>query len=60
MLPLFHLNRLHAYHCKWCLPFNFSCTSKTSVITHAEHSCASTMGIDIQYLINFNYSGIIM
>lgn len=47
MLPLFHLNCLHAYHCKWCLSFNFSCTSKSLVVTHAEHSCASTIGIDV-------------
>lgn len=60
MLPLFHLNCLHAYHCKWCLPVNFSCTSKTLVMTHAEHSCASTIRIDMWYLINFNYSQIIM
>lgn len=47
MLPLFHLNCLHAYHCKWCLPVNFSCTSKSLVMTHAEHSCASTIGIGV-------------
>lgn len=47
MLPLFHLNCLHAYHCKWCLPFNFSCISKTSVMTHAELSCANPVGTDV-------------